>query len=199
MAAGAGLMWRGWTCRRLSGRLVDLADGTLDAAERSRLTSHLARCSDCAAAVAALQDVPALLREAEDPPGGEGFWRAQRDAIMQGVRGLPPPAASLPHGRGYRARGPGWMAWAPALAAAAVVVAAVVLRAPPPAPERAVVPATGVETLDDPTLLSLSDLAGSSMPDVERGADVLEDDRPLPELSNDELDALAQLVGVRER
>jgi hypothetical protein len=118
---------------------------------------------------------------------------------MQGVRALPPPAAPLPSGRRSWSRRPGWAAWAPALAAAAVVVAVVALRVPPGAPDRAAAPPTGVEALDDPTLLSLSDLAGSSTPDVEHAADILEDDRPLPELSNAELVALAQLVGVRER
>jgi hypothetical protein len=34
---------------------------------------------------------------------------------------------------------------------------------------------------------------------VERTTEVVEETGPLPELSNDELDALAQLVGVRER
>jgi hypothetical protein len=52
---------------------------------------------------------------------------------------------------------------------------------------------------DDPTLLSLSDLAGVSSPRDENSAELVNDDAALPELSDDELDALAQLVGAHGR
>jgi anti-sigma factor RsiW len=194
-------MWRWWTCRRLRPQLVDAAAGTLDAGERARVAAHLARCGRCAADVAALRDVPPLLHGAQEPSLGEEFWRSQRAAIMRKVHGLPQPGARPAHEQPrlrVDVRHP-WMTWAPALVAATAVVMVLALRLGPrsvPSPE---VPATGVEALDDPTLLSLSDLAGYSSPAAERTAEVVEEAGPLPELSNDELDALAQLVGVRER
>ncbi|HKA39883.1 MAG TPA: hypothetical protein VKD25_08940, partial [Burkholderiales bacterium] len=51
-----------------------------------------------------------------------------------------------------------------------------------------------VDSLDDPALLSLSDLAGDSVADPGLGVEVASE-QPLPELSDDELDALSQLVG----
>lgn len=192
-------MWRWWTCRRVRPRLVDAAAGTLDASERARVAAHLARCGRCAADVAALRDVPPLLRGVQEPLLGEEFWRGQRAAIMRKVHGLPAPGARSPRVQlwspldGQRR----WVTWAPALAAVMAVMVIFALRVGPPSPSSSEVPATGVEALDDPTLLSLSDLAGYSSPEVERTA--VEDAGPLPELSNEELDALAQLVGVRER
>ncbi len=194
-------MWRWWTCRRLRPRLVDAAAGTLDASERARVTAHLARCGRCAADVAALRDVPALLR-AEDATLGEEFWRRQRAAIMRKVRGLPEPAAPSPR---WQPRPPiayprRWVVtWAPAVVAAMAVAVVLARRVAPPWRVGPETPATDVEALDDPTLMSLSDLAGFSSPDAEQTARMAEDAGPLPELTNEELDALAQLVGVRER
>jgi hypothetical protein len=91
------------------------------------------------------------------------------------------------------------MTWAPALVAATAVLALVTLR--PETMWRAVLqaPSAEVDGLDDPTLLSLSDLAGMSSPDVGLSAELVHDEAALPELSDDELDALAQLVGVYGR
>jgi hypothetical protein len=61
------------------------------------------------------------------------------------------------------------------------------------------VPTAEMDGLDDPTLLSLSDLAGVSSPRDENSAELVNDDAALPELSDDELDALAQLVGAHGR
>jgi anti-sigma factor RsiW len=193
-------MWLRWTCRRLRPQLVDAAAGTLDASERVRVAAHLARCGRCAADVATLRDAPALLRDAQEPQLGEEFWRGQRAAIMRKVHGLPAPGARTarvwwsPLDGGSR-----WVTWAPALAAAMAVMVILALQIGPRTPSSPEPPATGVEALDDPELLSLSDLAGYSSPEVERTVEVVEDAGPLPELSNEELDALAQLVGVRER
>jgi Putative zinc-finger len=196
------MTWRWWTCRRLRPRLVDAAAGTLEAGERARVSAHLARCGRCAADVATLRDFPSVLRGAQEPALGEEFWRSQRAAIMRKVHGLPQPGAHParePRRPWIDVRNP-WMTWAPALVAAMAVVMVVALRVGPgtvPGPET---PATGIEALDDPALLSLSDLSGYSSPEVERTTEVVEETTgPLPELSNDELDALAQLVGVRER
>ena len=194
-------MWRWWTCRRLRPRLVDAAEGTLAIDERTRVASHLARCGRCAAAVAALRDVPPLLR-AEHGTLGEEFWREQRAAIMRKVSALPEPAAASPHRQPWppiAGRRPRWVAWAPAAVAAMAMVLVLALRVTPPWQAGPAIPATDVEALDDPTLFSLSDLAGFSSPDAERTAEMLVDAGPLPELTNEELDALAQLVGVRER
>jgi anti-sigma factor RsiW len=193
-------MWRWWTCRRLRPRLMDAAAGTLDVAERARVTSHLARCGTCAADVAALRDVPPLLRGVDEPALGEEFWRSQRATIMEKVRGLPEPAARSPRSAAWspiagRRR---WVTWAPALVAGMAVMVVLALRVAPPWRSGPAIPASGIEALDDPTLLSLSDLAGFSSPDVERAA-AAEDVGPLPELSNAELDALAQLIGMQER
>ena len=119
---------------------------------------------------------------------------------MRAVRGLPEPAARSPSWQPWpslaaRRR---WATWVPVLVAATTAAVVLALRVPAwrAGPGK---PSSDVEALDDPTLLSLSDLAGFASPDVERPADLAEDVGPLPELSNEELDALAQLVGVRER
>jgi hypothetical protein len=186
------LMLTRWACRRLRAQLVDAAAGRLDGAGRARVASHVARCGACAAALAALRDVPQALRAA--PPLDDEFWRAQRAAVMRAVRDLPLPGAA---DRARTASVAGWRAWAPVLVAAAAVVAAVAMRVPAPS-LRSPASADAIDTLDDPTLLSLSDLAGVSAPGIDHGQ-VVRDVAPLPELSNEELDALAQLVGARER
>jgi hypothetical protein len=198
--AEAGLMWRWWTCRRLRARLVDFDSGAMDAAARAGVESHVADCEQCRAGLAALREVPAMLRVPDESALDDAFWRSQRQAIMGTIRTLPAPApaaASTPR-RSLVAR-PGWMTWAPALVAATAVLALVALR--PETMWRAVprVPSAEVDGLDDPTLLSLSDLAGMSSPDVGPSAELVHDEAALPELSDDELDALAQLVGVHGR
>ena len=57
----------------------------------------------------------------------------------------------------------------------------------------------GVDRLDDPALLSLSDLAGDDVPDPRLGVEVVSSEQPMPELSDDELAALSQLVGGQGR
>ncbi|HJW70141.1 MAG TPA: hypothetical protein VJ829_12340, partial [Candidatus Binatia bacterium] len=157
-------------------------------------------CERCSAGLAALREVPAMLRVPDESALDDAFWRSQRQAIMGRIRSLPAPApaaASTPR-RSLVAR-PGWMTWAPAVLAATAVLAVVALR--PETMWRAVLqaPSAEVDGLDDPTLLSLSDLAGMASPDVGPSAEVVHDEAALPELSDDELDALAQLVGVHGR
>jgi hypothetical protein len=195
-------MWWWWTCRRLRARLVDLDAGTLDVARRAGIESHLAVCDRCRASFAALRDVPPVLRAEDEPALGEAFWRSQRQAVMDAIRDLPAPAAPTSRapapGRRPLVAGPGWMTWAPALIAATAVLALVTLR--PETIWRSVPSAQTAEMdgLDDPTLLSLSDLAGVSSRD-ENSPELVNDDAVLPELSDDELDALAQLVGAHGR
>ena len=190
------MMWWRWTCWRLRARLVDLDTGTVDAAEREGIESHLAVCDRCSAGLAALRDVPPMLR-AQDEPAGDEFWRAQRQSIMETIRGLPVPDSATPRPARPIVRRPGWMAWAPALVAATAVLAVVALR--PEAIWRTVppTPTTEIDGLDDPALLSLSDLAGVSP--REEAAEIKHDEAGLPELSDDELYALAQLVGAHGR
>jgi len=192
-------MWRWWTCRRLRARLVDVASGSVTGAERREVESHLATCTACSEALAALREVPPLVRVPAGSLPAEEFWQGQRRAIMQAIQGVPAPAAA-PRSPSRDVTGrPRWLTWAPALAAATAVLAVVALRPAVPWRAQPMVPAADVDGLDDPTLLSLSDLAGVSAPDVEHSVEVVRDEAVLPELSNDELDALAQLVGVRGR
>jgi len=86
------MMRRWWTCRRLRGRLVDLAEGALPAAERTRVELHVAACTGCRDGLAALREVSGLLGSGEPAGLDENFWRDQRQAIMQTIRDLPPPA-----------------------------------------------------------------------------------------------------------
>jgi Putative zinc-finger len=193
-------MWRWWTCRRLRARLVDFDSGAMDAAARAGIESHLADCERCSAGLAALREVPAMLRIPDGSAPDEPFWRSQRQSIMGAIRSLPAPApAAAPAPRRPLVARSGWMTWAPALVAAMVVLALVALR--PETMWRAVprAPSAEVDGLDDPTLLSLSDLAGVSSPDLGPSAELVHDEAALPELSDDELDALAQLVGVHGR
>jgi len=193
------MMWRWWTCRRLRGRLVDLASGSLPAAEQTPVEVHVAGCARCRDALAALREVPALLEDESDI--GEEFWREQRQAIMRTVRDLPPPERTrrwwLPVDRVPSAARRPWVTWAPALVAVTAVLAMVTLR--PEMPWRTPETPAQVDRLDDPALLSLSDLAGDSDTDPGLGVDVVSNDQPLPELSDEELDALSQLVGGHGR
>ncbi len=197
---GAGLMWRWWTCRRLRSRLVDLASGDLPAAERTRVELHVAGCAACRDALAALHQVPALLESSASPGTDEEFWLDQRRSIMRTVRDLPTPAhvrhwwRPEPSGRPRRP----WVAWAPVLAAATAVLAVVTLHPGQPW-QSSDLGTTEVDRLDDPALLSLSDLAGDDVPDPGLGVDVVSNEQPMPELSDDELAALSQLVGGQGR
>jgi hypothetical protein len=198
--AEAGLMWWWWTCRRLRARLVDFDAGTLDIAQRAGIEAHLAACLRCSASLAALRDVPPMLRAGDEPAPDDAFWRSQRQSVMKAIRDLPRPAPAAPApARRPLVTRPGWMTWAPALVAATAVLALVTVR--PGTIWRPVssAPTAGIDGLDDPTLLSLSDLAGVSSPRDESSADLVNDDAALPELSDDELVALAQLVGAHGR
>jgi len=186
-------MWRWWTCRLLRGRLVDLDAGALPPAERTRVELHVATCGGCRDALRALREMPGLLASGEPPGLDEGFWRDQRLAIMRTIRDLPAPARARRwwHTSAPVSRRP-WAASA-VVAAATAVLAVAILR--PGMPWRSPVVGTAeVDSLDDPALLSLSDLAGDSVADPGLGVEVASE-QPLPELSDDELDALSQLVG----
>jgi hypothetical protein len=94
------------------------------------------------------------------------------------------------------------VAWVPALTVATAVLSLVVLR--PPLPWQEGVPSAAVELdgLDDGDLLSVADMAGLSQLAGDGVVDAAQNtagDGVLPDLSDDDLDALAQLVGQRAR
>jgi hypothetical protein len=159
----------------------------------------VAACTRCRDALAALREVSGLLGSGEPAGLDEDFWRDQRQAIMQTIRDLPPPTRARRwwHALEPVSRRP-WATWAPVVAAATAVLAVVTLR--PEMPWRLPVVGTAeIEGLDDPALLSLSDLAGDPVGDPGLGVEVASSEQPLPELSDDELDALSQLVGGDRR
>lgn len=83
-----------WRCRRYRTLLVDYVDGGLPAPQQRRVEEHVAACDACADALAALQQVPALLRTSAVPDPGKEFWRQQQHAVARAVRNAPSPRAA---------------------------------------------------------------------------------------------------------
>lgn len=95
-----------------------------------------------------------------------------------------------------------WVAWVPALAVATAVLSIVVLRPPLPWQDGVRSAAVELDRLDDGELLSVADMAGLSLLAGDGVVDAAQNtagDGVLPDLSDDDLDALAQLVGQRAR
>jgi hypothetical protein len=185
--------------------LVELAFGEIPARDRESVEFHLARCGDCRAALAALRYVTPLIRSSEAPMLEEEFWRRQRQSVMRRIRSEPPTARASRSRRPWSPAVPGrrpWVAWAPVLAAATAVLGIVVLRPPLPWQQGSPAGVADLDQLDDGELLSVAELAGLSMSAGDRATDTGQDTvghATLPDLSDDELDALAQLVGQRTR
>lgn len=153
-----------WRCRSFQALLVDAAVGALDAPSQERLDGHLAQCAECTRELAALRELPDLLRAAAVPDPGEEFWAGQRQAIGRAIRNLPVPR-------------PRWqLAWLrdalrpqlwryPAALAASVLIALFVYRVaervptPPSSP-----PELQVATLDTGSLVALHDLMRALAP-----------------------------------
>jgi anti-sigma factor RsiW len=93
MAAGERIMMRR-SCRTFQPLLVEYADGELDTPGRQRLEDHLAECPRCCTDLAALREVPSLLRTSSVPDPGDAFWLHQRHAIGRAIRNLPEPRAA---------------------------------------------------------------------------------------------------------
>jgi len=136
----------------------------------------------------------------------EAFWRRQRHAVMSRIRSEPEPAraarASRPWGLAGLGRTRSWVAWVPALTVATAVLSLVVLRPPLPWQDRVPSAAAELDRLDDGDLLSVADMAGLSQLAGDPVVDAAQNtagDAVLPDLSDDDLDALAQLVGQRAR
>jgi len=84
-----------WRCRSLRVALVDLAEGTLDAAERGRVERHLSDCRDCSEELAALRAAPRVLQRTIIEKD-EASSARQRAKIMERVRELP-VTRPIPH------------------------------------------------------------------------------------------------------
>jgi anti-sigma factor RsiW len=146
-----------WRCRRYRAWLVDAADGTLDASRQPRLNTHLTACAACAADLASLRAVPALLQATAVPDPGEEFFRQQRQDIHRAIRGAQPAAAT-------------WQPWPRrpidlttwrlplAVAASALLALCVLHLTVPRRHPRAYPPAAAVATLDTGVLTELQDV-----------------------------------------
>jgi len=197
-----------WRCRQWRADLVDVAAGKLDARRQQALDRHLAACAECAAALAALREVPEHLRAEEVPSRDDAFWLRQRRSIMRTIRQQPAPARRRLLGTDF-----GWRA--ALLAAAGVVIAVAGYRAlQQPARPRVQV-AANIDDLDAQTVVALADEAqaflpsadltpggswwGDEMLDAAAGAEPgqkKEEPGPLEDFSDEELEALNGLVGA---
>jgi anti-sigma factor RsiW len=166
-----------WRCRLYRPLLVDSADGTLAAAAQRRLGAHLARCAACAQELAALRELPALLRTSAVSDPGETFWVGQRQSIARATRNVPAPHV------GWRLdwlreswRHSGWRY--PAAAVASLLMALVVYRfaAPPPQPTLL---AAQIAALDDDAVNALHELV---LAHDDLSAPILDDDTLLAAL-----------------
>jgi anti-sigma factor RsiW len=151
-----------WRCRRFEAGLVDLANGTLPPAQQANVERHVATCARCAALLAALDKVPALLRELPQPSRDEDFWRRQRQDVMRAIR-------TRPAQRPRRILVPAF-AWRAGLTAAAVVVIAVIgyrlVEWPSlTPPERFQIAAShlpkSIDALDNQTIAALTDVTAA--------------------------------------
>jgi hypothetical protein len=147
----------GWRCRAYRAWLVDAAAGALASHRQDRLNAHLAVCAGCTADLAALRDVPALLRTSAVPDPGEDVWRRQRQAIGRAIRHATPPQPAWIAWQLWADR---WSAWRrPVAAVVSVALALAVLRVAPPRLRHAPrPPAPQVTTLDPEALDELSDV-----------------------------------------
>ena len=195
-----------WRCRRLRARLVGLACEEISARDRREVESHLTSCGHCRATLTGLRDTASLVRPSETPTLDDEFWRRQRHSVMARIRSGPEPTRAARSSGTWDLVGLGrpwpWVAWVPALTVATAVLSIVVLR--PPLPWHVGVPSVAVELdrLDDGDLLSVAEMAGlSQLADVTvvDAAQKTASDGVLPDLSDDDLDVLAQLVGQRAR
>ncbi len=113
-------------------RLSEYVDGTLAAAERAALDTHLATCADCRTTAAELAAVAGAARALPDVPPARDLW----PEILAGIRAADADVVPFPHRPRRRVS-----ATLPQLAAAAVLLMTVsggavwlALRAPDTAP-----------------------------------------------------------------
>lgn len=77
---------RNSACEQLQELVVDYADGTLDAESAAVVEGHCAACEICSQSLAALREIPSLLRGGAEPPAVS--WEAQRARIMAVIDGI---------------------------------------------------------------------------------------------------------------
>ncbi len=171
-------------CWRLRPALVDLAVGTIDAAEAARVESHVAECDACRADLAAMRGVPSELRDADLPEPSQEFWQRQRDAIMRRIQAAAPlpatPRTSL--GRPWQLVG--------MVATMLIAFTATRLMLVPRVPSGP----HSIERLDDDALNHLHEL----LPVITPASTIEDADSDLlavHDLGDDDLDALADLIG----
>jgi hypothetical protein len=102
-------------------RLSAYVDGALDAREARAIDAHLAACASCAAYLAELRSVVAVLREVEPMPAPDGFAASVRSRLEQAATSAGRGAQTV--SRPLRVR---W-SWRTAAAAAAAAAAVAVL------------------------------------------------------------------------
>ncbi len=201
-----------WRCSRYQRLLVDYADDAVAGRAKRRVEAHLRGCTRCTDDLAALRTLPTQLLHCGAPGRSDEFWEAQRRSIAATIR-------HLPRERPRHA----WVAvlrWQPALTAIASVLLAVgvyrfsALHRVHTSP-RLLAP-SDVASLDNPTLDHLIDVMAAFTPqddylqqsaaDEDGGSLGVEgfrreNDEPLPNpplnaLDDEELDGLADLVGI---
>ena len=73
-------------CQRYLPLVVDLAEGTLAAADRGRVEAHVAGCAECRDALDAVREAPDILGISGGPPApDDAFFAAQRRNVMRNV------------------------------------------------------------------------------------------------------------------
>jgi anti-sigma factor RsiW len=201
--ADIGAMIRAWRCRQLAAALVDYAAGDLPPAARRRVEDHLAGCADCAAMVAALSDLPAVLRGTA-PARDDAFWRAQREGIMDAVRAG--DQRERPRRVGFD-----WRLALPVAAALAIAFAGYLSLRQPSAPGEVALDALPPEDLSalvaiaegimppQELLAGVDPGAGSAVRGAVDAGWIHADELPPPsgwgELDDDDLEALHGMVG----
>jgi hypothetical protein len=190
-----------WRCRRLAPRLVDLAAGDLPPRYRLRVERHVAGCAQCREALSAMRAAPEALRAVASADEPQVDWERHRRDIMRAIRTLPEPRID-------RLRAFEWRLALPV--AAALLIAFAGLRmfwGTRSVPRSAAPSAASSPVLNDLAELVLPDddlLQLDSMPEQtarELVADGWADpgdvapDRDLDDLSDDEIEELADFVG----
>jgi len=186
-----------WRCARYKRLLVDYAEEAVGGASKRRLEAHLQVCPACRSDLAALRTLPAQLRQCQVPDLGEEAWETQRRSIADAIRQAPQPRPRI-----------SWLPvvrWQPALTAFASLLLAIGIYRYSLHPRliRSIEPvgASGdVLALDAYTFDHLIEVMGVLTPadDYLPHAAVDEEtgDTPLSTLDDEELDGLADLVGV---
>ncbi len=148
-------MIRQWRCRRLAAALVDYAAGELAPPMRRRIEAHLGTCAACAAASAALDEVPPAIH-ATAPIRDDAFWLAQRDCVMEAIGERPARAVRTP------STGFDWRLALPIAAALAIGFAGYLSLRPPEAPGE-----IALDALPGDDLSALIEVAGGILPTQE--------------------------------